>query len=685
MGNIFSLISQNWIGLVIGLVVAILLCFVLGFTLLREHKLISTILSIILVIAFSFAGMCIQDLVSPKNEAGITNPDILDTTIDRLDPEKYTDINTYGGFTRTYIKENKDKFDVCDTRYSSINMVEYKDVVVFYYDVKVDGMVYTANMIMNKAKNGLVFDGCFNLIFEKVYSGFLGTKSYNAPTNEDIEKAKNSITLTEMWRGDNFSTLDHEVSPDDGYNWPFQPQVLPSYYAESHPSNLFALQQAHFGQTYLAYGNEQKQVRKLASQLCYEVRNDNFQNLGQLSVMLDYMNEDGEYGKSYWMNTIYNDIYRAVKNQNHLKNIVDVTQHFYYSELQKDGTYKPFNCDTLLNVTYTKHLDQNCFKTNSEDKKYKDKIDKILVSDDDIILPAYSSTLLRLENINNTVLTGFDITKAPVTISFISRSTSTNYTYSFDTESELKNGLYALLPIGDYDVTIESPILNVNGRDEYTILGNAQVINLPFTYEYNTVLLNIKLQQISNLDLRELDLEVNPVILTFNNGTSSYNFVYDSVEKLKEIVTKRIPIGKYNYSIVSNELSFEKTSGTIEIDANNNYFLIYYDYKTNIEYVLNCVKTENNSSSGYALLFDLSIFSEVDYVTIFLKDKETNMTLMNELVENHYITSESLKDMYVQLNITLKNGEQIVTNIYDFEVGDLSTSNINIYFEIKAL
>ena len=84
----FSLFIQNWIGLVIGLGVSALLCLVLGFTAFKNNKIAGSIISILLVVVFAFAGTFIQDYFfteKGQGRAGEEYQDIYNSDVTRLD------------------------------------------------------------------------------------------------------------------------------------------------------------------------------------------------------------------------------------------------------------------------------------------------------------------------------------------------------------------------------------------------------------------------------------------------------------------------------------------------------------------------------------------------------------------------------------------------------------------------
>lgn len=60
MWKFFSFLTTNWIGLLIGLGVAIIICLILGLTVLKSNVLARSIIFIIVTIIFTLSGAAIQ-------------------------------------------------------------------------------------------------------------------------------------------------------------------------------------------------------------------------------------------------------------------------------------------------------------------------------------------------------------------------------------------------------------------------------------------------------------------------------------------------------------------------------------------------------------------------------------------------------------------------------------------------
>ena len=160
MRDFFNLITANWVGLVIGIVVASLVCLVLGFTLFRNNKIAGAIISILLIIAFGCAGMFIQEkcfgksddskMPTPGEQGELLNKNIINGWL-----------NTNGGFTFEQIKkaQEDDECPTYDDQLLKMKVTDFGDYVTFSFQ---DGKVYR-NALFIRTNDGLIYDGTLNM------------------------------------------------------------------------------------------------------------------------------------------------------------------------------------------------------------------------------------------------------------------------------------------------------------------------------------------------------------------------------------------------------------------------------------------------------------------------------------------------------------------------------------------
>lgn len=663
MSIIFNLIKQNWIGSLIGIGVAIILSVILGFTALKDNKKLSVIVALILMIGCMFIGIFIQSYYF-KGSNQEKNPDIYDETIENLDADKYTHITSDSGFDRTYVEENRPLAEICEDKFADLKMVEYKDVVIFSYDYVYDNVNYCVNMIMYKAQNSLVFDGCFNIKLKYNCEATIFNvkpEPYFNPTSTELNSTKYPVVFTEMWRGDNFTNKNFESQTDNGYRYPFwENPVLPRWYRITKPSEINAL----CGHDIWSAGTtntSQKTFnifKKSAEQFCYRLRETLFQQIGELTILLN------KNSASNSMDTVYNDIFNAVKGNISGKYILDVTNHFYYYgtvEKEDKNEYVLYNNKCILNLRYTNKSDKNCFKSGKDDANAVDKANSHVPADSRDV-EQVKTIIFKLNNKYNRNLSGYDPKSAPVKIKLTnSNNAQKTYIYLFDTIEKINSQIMCGITPGDYKVDIESNVLDIGNVSSLKV-DKSKTVNIDFDYQYGTILTSVRLNPLSNFDFSSVNLSENPVTITFNNGTSSYNFVFDSIESLSEIKQLRMPIGNYNWSITSKELAFKSMRGSTVLNVNKNAFVFNYDYKSNVEYTISVnARIVDTEQKDYFTISVGSLPFKTSKIYILVTDSSSNINQYDYGMSGAKIQRSDLPygSYYIQAKFILTDGSEI--------------------------
>lgn len=612
MFEFFNIIKNNWIGLVIGIVAAALISLVIGFTAFKNNKIAGSIISILLIVVFAFAGLFIQNyFFTLRDENNPYYNVINDPTITIVDPDRYLTISSNGGYDRTYIEEALKTAETTTDKYSTINMAEYKEIVIFYYDTQIDNQTYTVNVIMNKVNGNLVMDGCINIYTKK--SGFW----YLFGDSTKFEY-KN-----EMFIGNNFAPLNNRLNTVDS----------PNYYCTVYePSKEILYKDSSQG-----FGGIDNRARKSAQIGNFGVYNDYFQQIGDLGIML---NTDNIFKQ---MNNFYSSVYKSTKASGITNCCLDVTNLCAYYNEDEDKFY---NATLYLNVNFRDYSSKSAFangmkENNNHKKELSDDVDSDVINFQQSVFTKFILSPTQ----SNIDMSGFDITSAPVKITL--RNTQNTYELNFDTSNELAYGISQSIMPGEYDITIDSNVLEIGNSAKLSIKEDTSVVRFDYTYEYNTILVSVKLHALSNFDFSNLDLETNPVTITLNNGISSYRFIWNNVENINEEITRRMPMGEYEYSITSNELAFAEVNGTINIDSNNYMLMFNYDYKSNVEYIL-----IGGNSTGYhnfsgtledmylAIDFENVDTSLLNIIRISLSYGSTTIFLDIEIIDYNNLPSE---------------------------------------------
>ena len=564
MKELFNIIATNWIGILIGVTVASIICLVLGFTIFKNNKITGSIISILLIIAFAFAGLFIQDyFFSRRNPDSPFYDPIRDPSIDYIEPDTILTIKSNGGYDRSYIEKQLENAEKTDDKFFNIGMVEYKEIVIFYYDLLIGNQNYTVNVFMYKNENNtLAFDGCLNIILKR-NGGIFGWTTYRFEN--------------QMYKGNNFTPLKKYLGVEGSI----------SYY-----SNIFNMYTPHFVENCAPFSLDT--AKKTAQVGCLNVYNDCFQQLGEIGLMLDKSNICNQ------MNNFYSSIYKSIKSTQLSNPVVNVTNSCAYYNSSNKKFYK---CNLYLNVNFNNYSKLQAMAIGTkENKDLKEKITKQVDKEvSNFVTVPYVKFILSPEKAYD--MSDFNIAETPVRITLIGEQ---NYEINFDTKTKLALGILKPIAIGHYTMKIESDCLAIGNIADLEIKKSSEIIKLTYDYQYNTILTSVRLNPLSNFDFSKLDIINNPVIITFNNGTSSYNFEFNTLESLNQTIAKRLPFGSYNWAINSTELAFKEKNGTIEINVNNHEFIFNYDYKTNIEYKITASTDKYHNTEDSFIRFNLT-------------------------------------------------------------------------------
>ncbi|MBR1984405.1 MAG: hypothetical protein IKA31_01570 [Clostridia bacterium] len=552
--------------LAVGIVLALVLYFVLKGSLLGKFlAVIVVIASLVLPIGISYKN----NYISPE-QLEVSKQEYLESI---TNPDKYLTIQSNGGYDKSYIeqKENEADCPVSDDKYFDINMCEYKDIVVFSYDKIIEGQLCTVNTIFTKFEDKIIFTGCFNVAVDKnEYGGFLGMF-----TTTDFSFAN------KMYKGNNFSPLKEVVTKYNGgykqihFMGEYTDLLEPGYYDrifEPHSCALIGNKFDAIGFMDVMPHSNKYTVLKLANEGCYDILENHFEQLDKIGLKLS--NEEADGGLYYQLNTFYTAVYNSVSEVNQPETRINVTS--FMGDVQDGIVYKS---NRYLNVNYL-NVDSNAFDVE-KNKENEDIINSFVINNE-VKVEALPKVVFKLNNKNQTELTGFDITKTPVTILVQGDKT---YTLKFDTIEELNNGCEVYLPYRTYTYEINSSALNFDGKyGSVKIVESTKNVLLDYTYEYGIVECSVRLQPIDNVDLTGFDITENPVTIRLSNETQTFEFKFDTVEELNGTITQRLPIGTYEWRISSSELSFSETSGTLEVTVLDYLHEFPYDYKVSKTY-----------------------------------------------------------------------------------------------------
>lgn len=558
MRDFFNLITANWVGLVIGIVVAALVCLVLGFTLFRNNKIAGAIISILLIIAFGCAGIFIQkeffgkndtsQMPTPGEQGELLNKNIINGWL-----------NTNGGFTFEQIKkaQEDDECPTYDDQLLKMKVTDFGDYVTFSFQ---DGKVYR-NALFVRTNDGLIYDGTLNMTGDfNTYMAFIWKAvdlnswwwDYTLTYREPYYVKKRAGSVREYWYDDMVSVSS----------------MTPSYMQYDHWCEI----------------NECRPTAlKKGVELSARNVTDYFIKFGNIELV-------GEKDKaSSAINTFYNYLFEEVKNLSSLRmdpktKIVDsmdmlclpipknlqseypVSKEFkeLYPDIDYYGVYK---CDIALELTYVRDefdIDKNTKVDNYvEENKDKDitKVEKINQHNN------IANLEISFNNTNNSNISNVDFNVNPVTIEFTSGSLKK--TVNIDNIDKLKSKINVILDKGvtwTYEITSNKLIFS-EFRGTFNLTNEKSKTTFDYYYLDNYVVIGVFLNPIGSIDKTKINLIDNPVKIILSNEKHTYSFLFNSNDMIDSSIPSAIELGDYDYTILSEQLIFASVSGKLTITS----------------------------------------------------------------------------------------------------------------------
>ena len=574
--NFLSFLFNNIWWLIGGALVAFIVILIISLILHSFPNWIITTLVCIFCIGGALGLAAIfQKPSTPDNPSDTTKPS--DTLI--INPSDVIKIVSNGGYNSSYInaKENDPHCPTSEDKTFDINLIEYNDRAIFYYDIKIGAdKYYTANIIFNKTSNGLVPVGSFNV----------------HAINKDAFKSYSFVN--EFDAGNTFMNFDNSVQRYNGatiyYGWwiVHDPQTfMPSYYDISYvPYDKAFIRPTpdgslwfnnHYKDNISQFQSVRNLLHNTMQEGIYTIYQDNFQQLDKLGIKCS-----SDIGASADMTSFYNALYNATKS-NGCSSVVDVTD--LVADVQYGIVYKS---NRFMNVNYT-YRNTNVYATNEQPNK--DLVNDYLdhnKPDSTITTKANPMLNMTLVQTNDKDLTTFNIATHPVTVKLTNTETQNNYMFIFDDIDKLNKGIKRAVPFGTYDLTITSNVLDFGGTTaKVTTTKESPNIELRYEYKGDSVNSKITLSPVRSIDLSDFDITATPVTIVLVNKETqqTYEVKFDTQEKFEKGIVENVKLGNYTYSIVSSGLSFELATGEFTLTNSSFDCVFYYDYVEN-EYYL---------------------------------------------------------------------------------------------------
>ena len=166
------------------------------------------------------------------------------------------------------------------------------------------------------------------------------------------------------------------------------------------------------------------------------------------------------------------------------------------------------------------------------------------------------------------------------------------------------------------------------------------------------------------------------------NDKVTYQFVFDNNSMLHKSVNKLIELGKYNYTILSDQLIFASVSGEIEVTTTQNSFLFNYAQTIDVGTLLFNVSVNVTNKKSYDVYLaaptsvveivrdNLSTSNQIYYVKLYFFDQSGNIV---EIKSHTHSNSGACNDSWNFNNLV--NG-----NEYDCQIRFVDSVDDNLTY-----
>ena len=518
--------------------------------------------------------------------------------------------------------------------FSDIWINDYENRVVIYRRVVENGSVIFPNVMFCKTKDGLFLDGVLNAVYE-LQVDWSGHTNWGHVDNKFVtffDKIPSFGEYGSQWNGKLAPRAVSLSSPSEfryaGYNF------WDSFYGRSfREKNLATIKVKDDN------GNDIGLVERFVS----DVFNKYFMDIDGLPILVD---KDEKF--EMFMNAMefYTYLYKSLNNfsvtKKDVQNVIDVSNYLVHV-IPKDErvNYPREIVDGVTKSTWSVYRQNKyivCFYSLFLNDKITTPKDIEIVEKKYPLTPPpaqvdeYDIVRFKLVNKSNSDLMGYSYEANPVSININDK------TYKFDTKDKFNNGLRVPLKINNtYSYSIDSSVLVfdsysgsfelkspttakwnfASGENYFDYLKRisqayrGQTLELNYSYTSGYVVTSISLNPLSSYSSSDVNLSANPVKIVLNgkNNEGSYQYIFDKNEDLTSIKRLLVRCGEYDYAILSSQLEFANTSGTLTITPSERSFAFNFAVnKSSILGHLNVFLTseeadsENSSYMSYSFL-----------------------------------------------------------------------------------
>ena len=661
-----SLITNNLVGLITGVGIACVLCLILGFTLFKSNKIAGAILSIIIIVAFAFAGIGIQNaLYSSKVGEDGTAPTNKENA-QQLNSNIINGwLNTNGGFTFEQVKSAQEDNE-CPSypdQVLDMKITDFSDYVTFSFK---DGKYYRNAMFL-KTTNGLIYDGMLNM------TGDFDT--YWIPlifTGCDLESwtwsYRDLVNEPHYWEEGWVYVYNDKVSVSDNES---------SFMRSSHSLEINTLTGKAASNRAIRMG-----VKGVAENITkYFIEFRDIELVGKqdnatvaINTFYNYLFEQIEsldYGSSKIVDSA-DLLCVPIPKSEQSKYPVSQTFKKLYPDVNYYGVYK---CDIGVNITYVKG--NKTLSTNSNTDNYlkdNDNTDTTTVEKIDVE-NEFAQLNITLKDTASSDLSNLDLSQKPVEIVFTSGTLTKKV--KIEDIATLKSTITILL---DKDIEwnwqiYSDGLIFDNFRGTFTLTTNKMTTSFEYYYMDRYVVATVGLNPIGTIDKSQIDLVNNPVKVILSNDKHTYQFVFDNNSKLDTAIPSTVEMGDYEYTILSSQLIFASVSGKLTITST--------DKDMRFNYAITLVKDDllfkisyDNNAGPYMNLYSAS--SNVDLIRSKMSgDKKYNVVILfydenGKMIQSYthsHSSSGNCGDSWSDVS-TLENGKTYTVQIRFTDAND---------------
>lgn len=495
---------------------------------------------------------------------------------------------------------------IADDIFTSWAVRETANYVVLYRgSVNLVGAPILPNLSFLKTSDGLVFDGMWGVTVDK------GADWWNGGYYWD--RAQINYAFNDQAYNANIKNIWQKILIQGVVGWI---GVLPGIFfgsslAWSDWENIvtfsdfnpnFVKDYRNHGAIYLPFIDWNARLNDLYNftrrHIVDDVMTTHYINLLPDVFMPRFEGEDADKQALGYINSLATHLYRQSKTVNNSQgtSLVDIS-HYFNKYVSDDDLHKfpipeekeaDFNGDEFYPIYRAKVIAEVSYSYNdAQIKRNQDTIVQNVESSKQIVAetPVVESKILKLnlklQNSNNSDLSQFKIEEKPVIITIGDR------VVRFETLTDLQKGKTIVVPQKQsLNYAITSPanglVFNAYSGTIITTTSDAEKA-FEFTYTHNVIPVSARLIPTGTVDLSAVNLTTNPVVVSMIGTTKegTFQFVFNSNEKLTGAENINMPLGVYNYTISSSQLSFTEPTGQITVSAQERMFNFTYYVQTN--------------------------------------------------------------------------------------------------------